>query len=68
MTAPARRAELEQARAERDRVEAQHRARLATARADLVAIDPAVDDIADRIAGQLDAYADSAAMAPKNAI
>ncbi|NKR53041.1 hypothetical protein GS481_02910 [Rhodococcus hoagii] len=60
---PDRRAKLEQARARRDRIEAQHCARLVTATADLAVIAPAVDDTADRIAGQLDAYTASPGMA-----
>lgn len=63
---PDRLDKLEQARARRDRIQAQHRARLVTATADVAAIAPAVDETTDRIAGQLDAYTHSVAVAPKH--
>ncbi|MDH6284295.1 hypothetical protein [Prescottella agglutinans] len=65
---PDRLAKLEEARARRERIEAQHRARLATAAADVAAIVPAVDETTDRIAGQLDAYTDRVAMTAKTLV
>ena len=55
---PARRAALDEARARAETVEAERLNRLAQTRAKLEAIDPAADTVADRLAGQLAAYAE----------
>ncbi|MGU3586937.1 hypothetical protein ACLBYD_27775 [Rhodococcus sp. C26F] len=56
LTAPVRRAELEELRALRTRRDAEQMGRLSAATADVESIDPAFGDVADVVTGVLDAY------------
>ncbi|NKR30065.1 hypothetical protein GS966_25455 [Rhodococcus hoagii] len=56
LAAPARRAAIEKARAQREAADAERAARVNASRTQLEAIEPVLDDVADRIVSQLGAY------------